>query len=60
MAKDIRKDGVHGLSAAAGFLACAESIVLRHADSGRLRCTRDNSGKRLFKLIDLEKFKCNH
>jgi hypothetical protein len=54
-----RKDEskVFGLSAAANFLECAEGTVLNHANAGRLTCTRDTSGKRLFALADLEKFK---
>jgi excisionase family DNA binding protein len=47
---------VYGLSGAANFLGCAEETVQKHADAGRLRCTRDSSNKRLFKHADLEAF----
>jgi hypothetical protein len=59
VAKGITKkdDTVFGLSAAANFLDCAEATVLNHANAGRLVCTRDSSGKRLFALRDLAKFK---
>ena len=54
-----RKDDaiVYGLSGAANYLGCAEETVQKHADAGRLPCTRDTSNKRLFKLADLAKFK---
>jgi hypothetical protein len=48
---------IFGLSGAASFLQCAEGTVLNHANSGRLRHIRDSSGKRLFSLADLRKFK---
>ena len=53
----INDDKVFGLSAAAGFLQCAEQTVLKHANAGTLVCKRDTSGKRLFSLADLQKFK---
>lgn len=55
-----KDDVVYGLSAAARFLDCAESTVLTHANAGRLTCVRDSSGKRLFTLADLQKFKRSH
>jgi hypothetical protein len=48
---------VFGLSGAANFLGCDGRTVSTHADAGRLPCTRDSSGKRLFTLADLQKFK---
>ena len=53
----IKDERVFGLSAAANFLECAEQTVLNHANAGRLICKRDTSGKRLFSLADLQKFK---
>jgi hypothetical protein len=47
----------YGISAAASFLECAESTVQRHADARRLKCKRDPSGRRLFSLSILRKFK---
>jgi hypothetical protein len=57
--KVTRKDEsiVFGLSAAANFLECAEGTVVNHANAGRLPHTRDSSGKRLFTLSELRKFK---
>lgn len=51
---------VFGLSGAANFLGCDGRTVTRHANARRLPCTRDSSGKRLFKRSDLEKFKRSH
>jgi hypothetical protein len=48
---------IYGISAAASFLECAESTVQRHADAGRLVCARDATGRRLFSLSVLRKFK---
>lgn len=47
----------YGISAAASFLECAESTVQRHADARRLKCKRDATGRRLFSLSILRKFK---
>ena len=51
---------VFGLSGAANFLGCDGRTVMAHADAGRLPCMRDSSGKRLFTLADLQKFKRKH
>jgi excisionase family DNA binding protein len=51
------KDEVFGLSGAANYLGCAESTVRGLADAKRLPHKRDSSGKRLFSLADLEKYK---
>lgn len=48
---------VFGLSGAANFLDCDARTVRHYANSGRLPCTFDSSGKRLFKLADLAKLK---
>jgi hypothetical protein len=48
---------VFGLSGAAAFLQCAEGTVLNAANAGRLAHIRDSSGKRLFTLAELKKFK---
>lgn len=55
VAKGIRRkdDAVYGISAAANYLECAEATVLNHANAGRLVCTRDSSGKRLFAQSEL-------
>jgi hypothetical protein len=48
---------IFGTSGAASFLGCCSASVYKYVDRGRLPCTRDSSGKRLFKLADLQKFK---
>ncbi len=49
-----------GLSGAASFLSCDPRTVVKAADSLRLPCTRDSSGKRLFRLADLQTYKRNN
>jgi len=49
-----------GLSGAASFLGCDGRTVRRYANGGRLPCTKDASGKRLFALSALIKFKRTH
>ena len=46
-----------GTSGAASILGCDYRTVYRHVDAGRLRCVRDNTGRRIFKRADLERFK---
>lgn len=46
-----------GLSGAASFLGCDYRTVSKAAHSGRLPFTRDTSGKRLFRLADLQSYK---
>jgi hypothetical protein len=48
---------VFGTSGAASFLGCCAASIYKYVDRGRLPCTRDSSGKRLFKLADLQNFK---
>lgn len=62
MAKSSRRkeDQVFGLSGAANYLGCDGRTVATHADAGRLPCMRDSSGKRLFTLGDLQKYKRSH
>jgi hypothetical protein len=50
---------LHGLSAAARFLECAENTVLVHAKAGRIAHIRDTAGRRLFTLAGLRKFKAS-
>jgi hypothetical protein len=51
---------LHGLSAAARYLDCAENTVINHANAGRLAHMRDTAGRRLFRRADLRKFKASH
>lgn len=46
-----------GLSGAAAFLQCAQNTVLNHCARGTLAHMRDDTGRRIFTLAELRKFK---
>jgi excisionase family DNA binding protein len=46
-----------GTSGAVGVLGCDSRTIYRHVAAGRLPCVRDNTGRRIFKLSDLEAYK---
>ena len=51
------KDELLGTSGAASILGCDYRTIYRHVDAGRLRCVRDNTGRRIFKRADIDAFK---
>jgi excisionase family DNA binding protein len=55
-----KDETIFGLSGAANYLGCDGRTVREYADAQRLSCTRDSSGKRLFRLADLQEFKRNN
>ena len=57
MVREINDEQLVGLSGAANFLSCSEAAVLNRANSGAIKCTRDSSGKRIFRVADLKAYR---
>jgi excisionase family DNA binding protein len=57
--KEVRKtkDELLGTSGVASLLGCDYRTIYRHVDAGRLRCVRDNTGRRIFKRADVEAYR---